>query len=209
MARRLIVALAFTFAFAARAHAQAALPETQLPLRLVGTVVASSAEGSLAVIENSGKPAVVRTGDAIGGARVQEIRKDGVVLAQSGRLEHLAFGGIASSQEPGAGADPDSATSHAARARTSDTAARRAKLQAREVRRSAAASRARSRQATAVPASPAAEDDESASESAKQNLSNEQLLLQLSKQARYAPLLDDDGKLRGVALMDIHADSTL
>jgi type II secretion system protein C len=208
--RSLLVAVALFASLAASASAEATLPETQLPLRLIGTVVVGSGERSLAVIENGGRPAVVRTGDAIAGARVHEIRKDGVVLAQAGRLEQLAFAPGTSSAGSGTASGDDSEESRAGRAgtRTGDTAARRAQLQARAVRRTAFSSRSLARHTATVPASPDAQEDAASTET-KETLTNEQLLLQLSKQARYAPLLDDDGKLRGVALMDIRPDSTL
>jgi len=208
MARSLVVALALAVMLASRASAEAALPETQLPLRLLGTVVSGSEARSLAVIENSGETAVVRTGDAIGGAVVREIHKDGVVLTQAGRLERLAFASVAASSGAGSGNGDDFSDSSGHRAEGGDTAARRAKLQARAVRRTAMSSRAKARRATAVPAS-ADPAEELASGEPRETLSNEQLLLQLSKQARYAPLLDENGKLRGVALMDIRPDSTL
>ena len=91
MARRLFRALVVIATLASRASAEPALPETQLKLRLIGTVVAAESARSVAVIQNGGATAVVRAGDAIGGARVQEIRKDEVVLTQSGRLERLVL----------------------------------------------------------------------------------------------------------------------
>ena len=108
MARRLLRALVVVAALASRASAEPALPDTQLQLRLIGTVVAAESARSIAVIQNGGATAVVRAGDAIGGARVQEIRKDEVVLTQSGRLERLAFNAVATASRTGSGLTGDS-----------------------------------------------------------------------------------------------------
>jgi type II secretion system protein C len=210
VARELLGVLVLVVALASRASADPALPETQLPLRLIGTVVASQVERSIAVIENSGATFVVRTGDAIVGARVQEIRKDGVVLALAGRLERLAFASALAAAS--AGSRPTS-VSASARAE-GDASALEARdgdfPQAQTSQRARAAARARAARATAVPASAAAQDGEGETGSeVTQAVSAEQLLLSLSSQARYAPLLDEGGKLRGVALMDIRPDSTL
>ena len=210
MARELLGALVLVVALAARASAEPMIPETQLPLRLIGTVVAAQAERSIAVIENGGATAVVRTGDAIGGARVQEIRKDGVVLAQSGRLERLGFASTLAAAPVGTRPTRASASARG----EDDSGALDATdpdfPRAQTSRRARAAAKARAARATAVPASAAAQDDDGEPGSEVTKVVNaEQLLVSLSSQARYAPLLDEGGKLRGVALMDIRPDSTL
>jgi len=204
---RALVAVAVLAVLAARASAESPLPETQLPLRLIGTVVAAESGRSIAVIENGGATAVVRTGDAIGGARVEEIRKDEVVLTSSGRLERLAFSAFATASRGGSGSAAGSAAAGGQQA----TAAREAKDRdwpdASNAGRASARALARAPMPNPVPASAAAQDEDDAA--AKPPLTTEQLLVNLSSQARYAPLLDQDGKLHGVALMDIRQDSTL
>jgi type II secretory pathway component PulC len=82
--------------------------------------------------------------------------------------------------------------------------------EAQTSRRERAAEKARNARAEAVPASAAAQDEEGeASSEVTQPLTTEQLLVNLASQARYAPLLDEAGQLRGVALMDVRPDSTL
>ncbi len=207
MVREFSAILVLVAALAFRAGAEPPLPETRLPLHLVGTVVSPQPERSIAVIDSSGVISVVRAGDEIGGARVEEIRKDGVVLALSGRLERLALAGTASaSTARGSG---NAATSASAPSRGAsdprdaidpDSPAARPPARARV---SASARAARGPNASEVPASAAFEDDAPAAASA------EQLLVTLSGQARYAPVQDASGKLRGVALMDVRPDSTL
>ncbi len=191
---------------AARASAEPALPETQLPLRLIGTVVVAQAERSIAVIENGGATSVVRTGDAIGGARVQAIWKDGVVLAQAGRLERLAFASLSAASAAGPGAQSASARARGTAEAGGVAAVDRELRHALPYRRAQAA---KAREASAT-ARAAAQPDagEPGSEVAHES-SAEQVLTRLASQARYSPLLDEGGKLRGVALMDIRADSTL
>jgi type II secretion system protein C len=211
MVREILAAIFLVLALAAQARADAQLPETTLPLRLMGTVVASNAARSIAVIENSGTRAVVREGDAIGGARVQAIRKDGIVLDQAGRLEKLAFG----SGAPASGSDPDGARASAAVSAAHDDAgneragARRDWRAAANARRARAALKASASRASAVPASAASDDEDEDAGGRSKPLNSQELLAQLANQARYAPYHDGDGKLHGVALMDVRPDSTL
>jgi type II secretion system protein C len=193
---------------AARAGAEPALPETQLPLHLIGTVVAAQAERSIAVIENSGTTKVLRTGDTIGAARVQEIHKDGIVLAQAGRLERLTLASVAVARGPGA--TQTSAAASSAGETDSDTmdatdpGTRRTPV----TRRARTAARTRATRGSAVPAS-AARGEDDADPQVAERVTNDQLLVTLSSQARYAPLLDANGQLRGVALTEVRPDSTL
>jgi type II secretory pathway component PulC len=152
----------------------------------------------------------VRTGDAIGGARVQEIHKDGVVLAQAGRLERLAFTNAAGSALAGSGRTSDPAAAGGAADASARDARDRERRAAQTARRERAAAKASTARAEAVPASAAVQDEAGeASSEVTQPLTAEQLLVTLAGQARYAPLLDDAGQLRGVALMDVRPDSTL
>jgi len=207
---RLVAWLAVAvFALAAQAHADAILPETTLPLRLVGTVVASRAERSIAVVENDGARVVAHVGDAIGNARVQEIRKDGIVLARATRLEHLAFANAPAAGTPGPGVTLASIRTRDGHDEGEGEAAKRDWRHAASDRRARSVAKPRAPRATAVPANAAADDDDGDSGSATPPLNSQELLAQLANQARYAPFHDEAGKLHGVALMDIRPDSTL
>lgn len=207
MVRDVWLVLVLAAALTSRAASEPTLPETILPLRLIGTVVNAQTERSVAVIESGGKISVVRAGDAIAGAEVQEVRKDEVVLAQSGRRERLAFPGANASSRSGSGVASASASTRGG----DDAGARDGTDPDFRPTRPPARVRAKaSARASAVPASAAATDEDGASGSEiTQTVSAEQLLVTLSGQARYAPLLDEAGKLRGVALMDVRPDSTL
>src|SRR5262245_34079921 len=85
-------AVLMTLALCASVRAEVPLDETTLPLRLIGTVVSARADRSLAVIQSGASPHVVHRGESIGGARVEEIAKDGIVLEHGSRLERLSFG---------------------------------------------------------------------------------------------------------------------
>jgi type II secretion system protein C len=211
MVREILAAIVLVVAIAAQARADVNLPETTLPLRLMGTVVASSAARSIAVIENAGTRAVVREGDAIGGARVQEIRKDGIVLDQAGRLEKLAFASAAAPAEDRDGTRASAAVSAAHDAGANESAtARRDWRAAANARRARAALKASATRASAVPASAASDGDEEDEAGGRSKpLNSQELLAQLANQARYAPYHDSEGKLHGVALMDVRPDSTL
>jgi len=208
--RELLGSWLIVAALAARAGADPlVLPETQLPLRLIGTVVAGETERSIAVIENAGATSVVRTGDAIGGARVQEIHKDGIVLAQAGRLERLALAPVAIARASGSAQASASASSGGdADADDLDANERGSRMSAAS-RRGRTTARARTARASAVPASAARGEPGEADSEATQSVSNDQLLVNLSAQARYKPLLDGEGNLHGVAILDVRPDSTL
>ena len=198
------------FALAARASAESSLPESQLPLRLIGTVVAAQAERSIAVVDSQGATRVVRAGDALGAARVQEIHKDGIVLSQAGRLERLALAPVAIARAPGAGPASESAGSaDGAQDPTSLEAAERRSQRAGSARRSRLASRAGAQPASAVPASAPRGLDAEAGSEATQYVNDDPVLVNLAQQARYKPLLDEQGQLRGVAVLDVRPDSQL
>ncbi len=67
------------------------VPETQLNLKLKGTIAASADQESMAIIaEGNGDEKVYEIGDAIpGGASIHAIRLDRVILERAGRLEEL------------------------------------------------------------------------------------------------------------------------
>lgn len=65
---------------------------TALPLKLKGVFAASPAELSVAYIEVSGEPAKpFRVGEAAGGATIEGILRDRVLLRVDNRIEFLAF----------------------------------------------------------------------------------------------------------------------
>ena len=67
------------------------VPETQLNLKLKGTIAASATQDSMAIIaEGNGEERIYEIGDAIpGGASIHAIRLDRVILERAGRLEEL------------------------------------------------------------------------------------------------------------------------
>lgn len=214
MARERLAIALLVLALAARASADSALPETQTPLRLIGTVVAASAERSIAVVDNQGATQVVRPGDVVGAARVREIHQHGIVLEQSGRLVRLALAPVAIARAPG-GAGGSGAGSGAGRDASSPdgvdspNGSGRGSRETASSRRGRTSPRVRAKPASAVPASAARDQDGEADSEATQRVGNDQLLVNLSQQARYKPLLGDDGQLRGVAILDVRPDSAL
>jgi len=193
MARERIVLVAFLL-LAGAARAEVPLDETTLPLRLVGTVVSARADRSLAVIQSGASTHVVHRGESIGGARVEEIAKDGIVLEHGSRLERLSFG------KPSASPSYADASTELARAHSNTGAADAgpdSEARARAPRPAAVRGRALARKAAVQRAS------------FSKPRTNDDVLADLSKQARFQPLLDGDGKLRGVALLGIVPDSML
>lgn len=200
MTARSLALIALAASLCARgALAQLSLPETRLPLVLVGTVVAASPERSLAVVSSGGKSSVVRVGEQVGGVAIHAIEQDAVVISRQGQLERLSFGTVVAAggtagpgvqlaaTESGAhevgGADPSRAALRASRRAVSN------EQRARRTRAQRAGSATRASRAAAS--------------------NNDALIAELSGQARFTPMLDENGKLRGVALMGIVPDSTL
>lgn len=65
---------------------------TTLPLELKGTIAAFPAALSTAFIAANGQPALpFHVGEAVGGATIQSILRDRVILSVNGRSEYLAF----------------------------------------------------------------------------------------------------------------------
>ena len=193
MARELALVLVAALLCASRAVADPALPDSSLPLHLVGTVVAAQRERSIAVIESAGKVAVLRAGDVVGGAELREIHKDGVVLALSGRLERLSLSGRAAPTATGRATAAVWAPESEAGADSRDQSEPR-------LRRATPPARA-------TPARAARQPRRSASSAS--SASPEALLASLSGQARYAPVQDASGALHGLALLDVRPDSAL
>jgi type II secretion system protein C len=169
-------------------------------VRLLGTVVSSNAARSLAMVETGGASRAVRVGNDLDGATVVEIKSESVVLRRRGELETLQLASLSRPAEvpgrevPASAARGDSedevaAAEHARRA-PSRSASRRSSSSAR---RSAPAAR--------TPVEPKSEADVARS--------NDELLADISSQARFAAVNDDNGKLRGVAVMNVLGDSAL
>jgi type II secretion system protein C len=192
-------ALAAALSFAALRGAGAA--ESRSGVRLLGTIVSSDAASSQAVISEAGKQRVVGIGMDVDGAEVVEIQADSVLLRRRGQTETLTLASVSASSGPGAGSVPaapapagdDGAPSSAPRARPAAPAPRRA-----AARSAIGASAGRSSRG-----SPTSRDKPSAPPG------NDQLLADLAAQARFAPVMDNDGKLRGVAVMNIVPDSLI
>jgi type II secretion system protein C len=80
------------------ALAEAPLPaieeiaESQLAVRLLGTIVGGPGQESLAAVEDSSQVRIqVGVDDLISGARVVRIERDRIILDNQGRLEEIAF----------------------------------------------------------------------------------------------------------------------
>jgi type II secretion system protein C len=189
---RRAVAIA-TFALCASA-ARAELDETTLPLRLIGTVVAARADRSLAVVESGGATRVVHRGDEVAGARVEEIGKDAIVLAHASRRERLSFAPPASPY-PGTSEEEATRLALAHSSRADDP--RETEPRARPARRASASGPA-----------PADKPALARARGAPPK-TNDEVLAEVAKQARFKPLLDENGKLRGVALLGVASDSML
>jgi type II secretory pathway component PulC len=135
---------------------------------------------------------VVRQGESIGGARVEEIGKDAVVIAHASRRERLSFGA------PGASSSAGPTTTAAELARAHGDAGRDDEPRARAARRT-----------PTFRARPMARRPTAKSASFAKPRTNDEVIADISRQARFQPLLDDAGKLRGVAVLGIVPDSML
>ena len=195
MARSALLALSVLLA-AAAAHAGS--PRSDV--RLLGTVVSSNAARSLAMVETGGASRAVRVGNELDGATVVEIRNESVVLRRRGELETLV---LASVSRPGGVRGPDvpasAAPSEAELEASAAEHARRAPPRSAPLRNASAPSR------RARPVAPAARERSEADVAR----SNDELLADISRQARFAAVNDDNGKLRGVAVMNVLGDSAL
>ena len=95
-------------------------PKSRLNLVLVGAVVSSNSEKSLAVIANKGQQETVGIGEAIQGTRAKlvQVHSDRVIIDNAGRNETIMLQGIdysaqsAPSSSSSKGASPSSSSSH-------------------------------------------------------------------------------------------------
>ena len=192
-ARPLAAALA-ALAFAA-SGARAGTPRSQV--RLLGTVVSSDSARSLAMVETGGASRAVRVGEDLDGATVVEIKSESVVLRRRGERETLGLALVSRPSSARGGDVPASAApSDAELAATDPEHARRPRSSpGRPVRAAAHA--------------PAPVPDRAGAGAAAAARSNDEMLADISKQARFAAVNDDNGKLRGVAVMNLLGDSAL
>ena len=184
---RSLAAAVAALALAAASAGHAGNPRSQV--RLLGTVVSSDATRSLAMVEAGGASRAVRVGQDLDGATVVEIKSEAVVLRRRGELETLALASVSRPASARGGDVPASpARSDAELAATDPEHARRSPP--RNAQR-------RTTRATPAPA-PQVTDPTGAGAAAR---SNDEMLAQISQQARFAAVNGDNGKLRGVALM--------
>ena len=203
--RRALAALLTAVLELAASHSSRAA-ESQRGIRLLGTVVSSDAARSLAMVEQGGAPRVVRTGGELDGAQVVEIRADGVLLRRNGKVETLALASLSRSSVAAVSTFPASpADVQEGDARGPADRGRSPTLAPRASQRRPAAARSAVSRSSSAPA-PAAAAAPSEAEVAR---GNDELLADLASQARFAPVMDNDGKLRGVAVMNVLADSQL
>jgi general secretion pathway protein C len=172
--------------------------------RLLGTIVSSDASRSLAVIEDGGAQRVVRTGGELAGATVVEIRSDAVLLRRGARVETLS---LAEESRPSAGAPPNVPASPARR--DLDDSPPSADADPHAGGRGRPAPRSSWRSARSAGAARSAADLPRAPSEAEIARSNDELMANLATQARFAPVMDNDGKLRGVAVMNVVSDGML
>jgi type II secretion system protein C len=192
----LAVLLASAVALGASHSARAADPS----VRLLGTVVSSEAPRSLAVIELGGRQRVVRTGGDVGGATVVEIHSESLLLRRGDRLETLELAGPTRATVTAVSSNPASPA-------TDDAPA--AALAAAHAPGPAAPSTARWRRPARPPAASAPARDAAPRSEGEVARSNDELMANLASQARFAAVNDDNGKLRGVAVMNIASDSMI
>ena len=178
--------------------------ESRGGVRLLGTVVSSDAARSLAVIDQGGATRVLHTGGELDGAEVVEIRGDAVLLRRAGTVETLrlaSMSGPAHAAVASVPASPAGFQDGDSRG-AADSAHAPGSPRAAATTRGSLSRAARAASSKSAPAGPAPSEGEAAR-------SNDELLAKLAGQARFAPVMGNDGKLRGVAVMNIVSDSTL
>jgi general secretion pathway protein C len=195
------VALAAALSLAVLHGAGAA--ESRSGVRLLGTIVASDAARSQAVISEAGKQRVVGIGMDVDGAEVVEIQADSVILRRRGQAETLTLASVSVPSGSGGGSLPaapapagyegDSRPSPSGRPGAAPIARRppaRAALGSAASRSSGGSAGAKPGPRDAAPG-------------------NDQLLADLAAQARFAPVMDNNGQLHGVAIMNVIPDSLI
>ena len=196
-----LAALVAVLSLAALDGARAA--ESRSGARLLGTIVSSDPRSSQAVISVGGSQQVVRIGMDVAGAEVVEIQPEAVVLRRRGQNETLTLASVSVGAVGGGGSLP-AAPAPAAYGPNPPASAPGGRpgagIPSTPSARAASGASAR-RGAASAPGSKPSERD--------QARSNDQVLADLAAQARFAPVMDNDGKLRGVAVMNIMPDSMI
>ena len=187
--RSLAAALALlACASAPSARAEEEISASRANVNLVGTVVRQDAARSFAVLEEGGNSRVVKIGGDVGGARLERVERDGILLRRAGRLERIMLASYSrsASSVPASAEEPADSSASAAGAR--------ARPGAREARARASASR---------PAAVLAAKGKRAS------ALDPALAQSLARQARFVPQVGEEGLIRGIALLDVQPDSAL
>lgn len=169
-------------------------------VRLLGTIVSSDPASSQAVVEVGGKQSVVRAGMDVGGAQVVEIQSELVMLRRGGQLEKLTLGSISVASLGKSGAAVPASPAPAS-ADSDAPPPPPAPAPARVARRSGSASQSAALRRGVTRGGKMGEGEATRT--------NDQVMADLAAQARFAPVMDNDGKLRGVAVMNIMSDSLI
>lgn len=189
--RALVAALVlFVCARATAARAEEEISASRVSVTLVGTVVRQDSARSFAVLEEGGDSRVVKIGGDIGGARLERVERDGILLRRAGRLERivLASHSRSASSVPASGSEPADSSIIVARAR-----ARRGEREAL----------ARANAGASIPAASAALKRKRAS------ALDPEYAQSLSRQARFVPQVGEEGLIRGISILDVQSDSAL
>jgi type II secretion system protein C len=170
-------------------------------VRLLGTIVSSDPASSQAVVEVGGKQSVVRAGMDVGGAEVVEIQSDLVLLRRAGQLEKLTLGSISVASLGKSGNVPASPGPASADSDAPPPTPANAPASALVARRSGSASNSAALRRGVTRGGKMSEGEAART--------TDQVMADLAAQARFAPVMDNDGKLRGVAVMNIMSDSLI
>jgi type II secretion system protein C len=197
-------ALAAVLSLAALRAAQAV--ESRSGARLLGTIVSSDVRSSQAVISEAGKQRVVTIGMDVDGAEVVEIQAEAVLLRRQGRIETLTLAMASTPSGPGGGNVPAAAAPGADDGGDTPSGADRARGAAPVARRPPARGAFGASASRGTRGSSGSKDPSSEKDAAR---SNDQILADLANQARFAPVMDNNGKLRGVAIMNVMPDSMI
>lgn len=173
---------------------------TRADVHVLGTVVSSQADRSLAVVDDGGARRVVHVGDELAGATVVEIKSDALLVRRGGRVESLDLQSV--SRAGAATGGPVPAAPAPGDSDALDTA-----VAARNAGRSGAASAAAAGQRAPAQRTRNAASRGGAAASAANAQTPDDLLALLSQQARFVPVMDNSGKLKGVALLNVMPDS--
>lgn len=164
------------------------LEESNLRLRLLGTVAAIPTSLSLATLEDLGtrESLSVRIGDRIAGATVLDIQRRRIVIENNGRREAISIDDEDTAAGPG---------SAAARAATGSTAARTPSPANASPRRARVAQPTRGTSSSSASASRAGSIDPS--------------VMSLAAQVQFAPSYGPDGSIAGLQIQQVTPGSAM